>query len=105
MKHLGQWLAVALILAVWAPAARSLPPQQGAGGEIPLHITSTQLDADQKEGLIIFTGQVKAVRGDATLYCDVLKVFYTPKEAKPGEGPAAASSRDRECPGSSAVAP
>ena len=64
----------------WAGSspADGAPPKQ-PGGEIPLRITAARLEADQKEGIIVFTGQVKAVHGDATLYADQLRIYLKPK--------------------------
>jgi lipopolysaccharide export system protein LptA len=62
-----------------APAA----PKQ----EFPLHISAAQMEANQDQHVIIFTGQVKADYGDSTLYTDKLLVFYKPKEENPkGKG-------------------
>jgi lipopolysaccharide export system protein LptA len=58
-----------------APAA----PKQ----EFPLHISAAQMEANQDQHVIIFSGQVKADYGDSTLYTDKLLVFYKPKEEKP----------------------
>jgi len=68
----------------WAgssPADGAAPKQPG--GEIPLRITAARLEADQKEGIIVFTGQVKAVHGDATLYADQLRIYLKPKPESP----------------------
>jgi len=72
------------------PGGRSgVPPGQKPGvqeKEIPLHITAAKLEADQEKHLITFSGQVKAVYGDSTLYCDHLLVYYKPTPA-PAKGP------------------
>lgn len=90
-------LALGLMLAVMAPGSAAWGQAQGPKpgpalaqgreappkvqeGEIPLHITAAQLEANQDKHLIVFKGQVKAVYGDATLYADQLWVFYKPKE-------------------------
>ena len=72
---------LALFWAVSAPAEGAAPKQQG--GEVPLRITAARLEADQKEGTIIFSGQVKAIYGDATLYADQLRVFFKAKPEPP----------------------
>lgn len=52
--------------------------------EIPLRISAAQLEADQEQRLITFSGQVKAEYGDSVLYADKLLVFYQPpKGGKP----------------------
>jgi signal transduction histidine kinase len=57
------------------------PKKKDQAGEIPLHITAARLEADQQERLITFSGQVKAVYGDAILYADQLQVYYQPAPA------------------------
>jgi lipopolysaccharide export system protein LptA len=64
------------------PAARSQAPA-APKQEFPLHISAVQMEANQDQNVIIFTGQVKADYGDSTLYTDKLLVFYKPKEEKP----------------------
>ncbi len=46
----------------------------------PLRITSQQLEADNKNQLIIFTGNVVAKQGEMTIYADVTHVYYEKKE-------------------------
>jgi lipopolysaccharide export system protein LptA len=67
--------------AVSLPADGAAPKQQGE--EVPLRITAARLEADQKDGIIIFSGQVKAIYGDATLYADQLRVYFKPKPETP----------------------
>jgi lipopolysaccharide export system protein LptA len=62
-----------------APAKAPAAPKQ----EFPLHISAAQMEANQEQHVIIFTGQVKADYGDSTLYTDKLLVFYKSKEEKP----------------------
>lgn len=84
----------ALTLALALLLAAASAPEVGAAerlkkkpaGELPLNITAARLEADQKEGVIVFTGQVKAQHGDATLYADQLRVYFqaaTPAGAAP----------------------
>jgi lipopolysaccharide export system protein LptA len=90
----SRFLALAgLLVLFWAglPLAYGAPPKkqeaapqkQGPGKEVPLRITAARLEADQNEGIIIFTGQVKAVYGDSTLYSDQLRVYFQSKPAPP----------------------
>ncbi|MBI5892930.1 MAG: lipopolysaccharide transport periplasmic protein LptA [Deltaproteobacteria bacterium] len=46
------------------------PPQ-------PINITSNRMDANKKEQIVIFTGNVVAVQKDMTIDSDELKVYYT----------------------------
>ena len=55
--------------------------------EYPLHISAAQMEADQDQRLITFTGQVKADYGDYTLYSDKLLIYYKPKEKGPAPAP------------------
>jgi len=83
----GRFLALAgLLVLFWA----GLPPAYGAaaqkpapGVEVPLRIIAARLEADQKEGVIIFSGRVKAQYGDSTLYADQLRVYFQSKPASP----------------------
>jgi len=67
-------------------------PKPGAEGEFPLHITAAHLEADQKEGIVIFSGKVKAEYGDATLYADQLRVYFQ-KNPEAAAGAAAAPAK------------
>jgi lipopolysaccharide export system protein LptA len=62
-----------------APAAAAKPEAE----DLPLRITAARLEADKLKGIIIFTGQVKAVRGDATLYSDELWIYMETKPEQP----------------------
>jgi lipopolysaccharide export system protein LptA len=74
------------------PALGANPPAKPEG-EFPLHITAAKLEADQSAGEVIFTGQVKAVYGDSTLYSDQLRVFFQKKpEAAKDKKPAPAAA-------------
>lgn len=46
------------------------PPQQG-----PVHIRASRLEADYGQGVILFSGNVVAVRGDFRLQSQKLKVY------------------------------
>ena len=67
--------------AVSFPAEGAAPKKPA--GEVPLRITAARLEAEQQEGTIIFSGQVKAIYGDATLYADQLRVHFKPKPEQP----------------------
>lgn len=76
--------AFLLTLIFLSPGYGAVPQKKGSEEEFPLHITAARLEADQREGIIIFTGQVKAQYGDSTLYADQLRVYFKPKPAAPG---------------------
>ena len=75
-----------LLVMFWAgsPLAYDAAPKKpGPEKDVPLVITSARLEADQIKGIVIFTGSVKAVYGDATLYSDQLRVYFKPKPEPP----------------------
>jgi lipopolysaccharide export system protein LptA len=78
---------LALVLAGWPPAYGAAPKKPGQGGEVPLRITAAHLEADQKTGVITFSGQVKAEYSDSTLYAQQLRVYFKAK-LKPAPGAA-----------------
>ena len=86
MKRHGFLVLAGLLVILWAGSslAYGAPPKKpGPEKEVPLHITAARLEADQTKGLVIFTGSVKAVYGDATLYSDQLQVYFKAKPAPP----------------------
>jgi lipopolysaccharide export system protein LptA len=52
----------------------------GRGADQPLRITSQELEADNKNSVIIFSGNVVAKQGNMTIYADVARVYYEKKE-------------------------
>jgi lipopolysaccharide export system protein LptA len=77
------WL-LPLLLPGWAAEKRPLLPGktgkgQGSSGQ-PLRITSQQLEADNKNHLITFQGNVIARQGDMTIHADRALVYYEKKE-------------------------
>jgi len=80
-------LALAGLLVIfWAGsplAYGAAPKKQGPEKEVPLQVTAARLEADQTKGIVIFSGSVKAVHGDATLYSDELRVYFKPKPEPP----------------------
>lgn len=83
----SRFLALAgLLFLYWAGlfSAYGAAAQKPAPGvEVPLRIIAARLEADQKEGVIIFSGRVKADYGDSTLYADQLRVYFQSKPASP----------------------
>ena len=53
-------------------------------GKLPINIESDLMEAIDKSGIVVFTGHVKATRGDLTIHSDKLEVFYE-KRKKEGE--------------------
>lgn len=88
MRRHGFLALAGLLVIFWAGlslAYGAAPKKPGPDKEVPLHITAARLEADQAKGMVVFSGAVKAVYGDATLYSDQLQVYFKPKpEASKG---------------------
>lgn len=77
------FLALIPLLAPMAHAKSLLPSNEA------IHITSDQMEALDKEGKVIFKGNVVAKKGNLTIYSDQLIVFYYTKDEhqdSPGKG-------------------
>jgi lipopolysaccharide export system protein LptA len=75
---------ILVLLLTGLPLAYGAAPKQpDTDQEIPLRITAARLEADQKEGIIIFSGQVQALYGDSTLYSDKLLVYLKNQPVPP----------------------
>jgi len=97
-------LAAVFLLLLWgtafaAPVRAEAKAKKGPEGEVPLQITASRLEADQKQGVIVFSGQVKAQQGDSILYADQLQVYFQPGPAV--SSPAASAATPKEKPGPS----
>jgi len=72
-------LSLILIMMVLALLARGLDAftfgQQGSQDNLPIHITSDQMIANQKEGKISFLGNVITRRGDLIINSDKLEIY------------------------------
>ncbi len=55
-----------------------------SGEKEPIHIKSKQMEALDKEGKVIFKGDVVAKKGDLTIYADRLVVYYSNKKKRQG---------------------
>jgi lipopolysaccharide export system protein LptA len=102
LKNHRLWLF--FLILVWvtasAPAVKAeAKGKKGQEGEIPLRITASRLEADQKNGVIVFSGQVKAQQGDAILYADKLQVYF--QSPLPASAAAPAGAAPKEKPGPS----
>jgi lipopolysaccharide export system protein LptA len=86
-----RFLFIGILILFWvlpvSSAEQKKPLLLGKGGkggqsgsDQPLRITSQQLEADNKNQLIIFTGNVVAKQGEMTIYADVAQVYYEKKE-------------------------
>ncbi len=88
---LGVWISPA---TGWAQGPKAVP--KGVQRDVPLHITAARLEADQKERVITFSGQVKATYGDNILYAEQLRVYYEPPKAGPKPAAAAPSQEKKD---------
>lgn len=84
-----RFLIIGILILFWVlpvnSAEQKKPLLLGKGGkgeqsDQPLRITSRQLEADNKNQLITFTGDVVAKQGDMTIFADVAQVYYEKKE-------------------------
>ena len=90
MKRHGFLALAGFLVILWAgsPLAYAAAPKKpGPEKEVPLHITAARLEADQAKGMVVFSGAVKAVYGDATLYSDQLQVYFKTKPEPPKGAP------------------
>ena len=55
---------------------------KGSNNDIPIHITSDRMEGFNKKNLIIFYGNVKAIRADTTLWADRMDIFLEREEKK-----------------------
>lgn len=93
-------LCLVLALSVWiSPETGRAQMAQGKKGvqkDVPLHITAARLEADQKDRLITFSGQVKATYGDNILYAEQLRVYYEPPKSEPKPAAAVAPKEKKD---------
>jgi lipopolysaccharide export system protein LptA len=89
MKSKGTVWAMGVFFCLLAPllpgwAAEKKPSLLGKaaqeGSAQPLRITSQQLEADNKNQVIIFTGNIIARQGDMVIHADVARVYYEKRE-------------------------
>jgi len=88
---LGLWSAVTLAPGAWAQTAPSRPrparpaatapapgpemPGAGQDRRAPVTVDADQLENLQKEGLVVFTGNVVATQNHSTQYADRMEVY------------------------------
>jgi len=81
-------LCCALLLsqaAGFSPAQSEVPLKQDRKvGQGAMVIHSNTLEADDKKGIVVFTGEVDAQRDDFTVYCHKMVVYYEKSPAKKG---------------------
>lgn len=69
----------------------------GFGGDSknPINIEADKLDVFQKDGRAVYTGNVIAVRGETTMKCSQLIVFFDQSKANTGQQKPAGSGGDQ----------
>jgi len=82
-------IALIVIIAFWltcplALAQEEAPEAPAPDNQQPIRITSNRLEADDAALTVTFIGQVKAVQGETTLYCDRMVVHYLKSDAPAG---------------------
>ena len=79
-------LAGLLILGLLAaPAAWAFSKLESS--DQPIHVVADQLEVDNKTGVAVFSGAVKATQGDVTITCDRLEVYYEKQDQGKKEQP------------------
>jgi len=100
MSGLRHSLLIVFATLLWMtflfdPAQSAQPNEQvGKGGTGPIVINSNTLEADDKKGTVIFTGDVEAKRDDFTIYCQKMVIHYE-KSPEKSDSREAATKIDR----------
>ncbi|MBF9233280.1 organic solvent tolerance protein OstA [Microvirga sp. BT350] len=95
-------LASAFLLSapLWVEAAQAQAQANGKGAvgfgnfgasKEPIKIDADRLDVFDKEGRAVFSGNVVAVQGDATMNCSLMTVLYEQKKGQGGSAQPAAA--------------
>ncbi len=72
---------ITFMLSFWCAAAFGAKP-----GAQPIHIKSDSMEAVDKNGTVIFRGNVVAIKGDLTINSDRLDVIYSQQNAPAPDG-------------------
>jgi lipopolysaccharide export system protein LptA len=92
MVRVTRFISIFILLAAllpltsgWGSEKKSIflgKPGKGSsrGPDQPLRINSQALEADNKNQVIIFTGNVVAKQGEWTLHADIARVYYEKKD-------------------------
>ncbi|MEW6262659.1 MAG: LptA/OstA family protein [Thermodesulfobacteriota bacterium] len=78
------WTAMIVSVAASAPASAQAP-SAGQAGEHPISITADRMEADDRDKVVTFTGNVVARQKELVLNCQVMKVFYQRVKSEPDE--------------------
>ena len=77
-------IAVVVLTAVLTAGPAAAADQEGAGGTrpepAPVRISADEAEYFNTTGLVVFTGKVVAVQGDATLTAERMEVAFTQQE-------------------------
>ncbi len=72
-------LCIAAITLLWSWGAQGAQKERKniKNSKSPIMITAKEMEANAKEGWVVFKGSVKAVRDKLTIYADRIKIFLT----------------------------
>lgn len=91
MKPLLTTSALVLAICAGGPAAAQL----AQGGKGPLDIAADGQDFTNSQCVSIWRGNVEALQDNARLRTDLLRVYFTPKQTKPGSSNTACGDLQR----------
>jgi len=70
------WLPLIVVALSFSLSVQAMAEEAATDRRSPIKITSDQLEADKKSGLVKFKGNVVAVQEDATIMSEMLTVHY-----------------------------
>lgn len=72
-------LCIAAIILLWSWGAQGAQKKKVTAkpSRSPIMITAKEMEANAKEGWVVFRGAVKAVRNQLTIHADQLKIYLT----------------------------
>ena len=83
-----------IVLSCWlAPAIYAAPLANSSANE-PIHIEADRMESDQRQGSVLFAGNVEATQGDLIIRAEQMTVYY--RKAGATTGPAGSVSKSIE---------
>ena len=86
MNRNRSYISVLALLVLFALLTVNAYGAEKTSGSQPIHIKSDSMEAVDKDGTVIFRGNVVAIKGDLTINSDRLDVIYTQKDATTANG-------------------
>lgn len=81
------WFCILIFIHFYCSMAKAqigttetMPTPVEDEGKLPIHIESDVMEAIDKSGVVVFTGNVKTTRGKLVIHSDKLEVFYEKRE-------------------------